>query len=1387
MARPESIAVAGYFPAPPPVIAALGALLRPTPPVLDDDGDPEDRALAIVDPCAADGKAVAALAAGLTEGRADLRVEQFVCELEATRYYALLGALRSKAHHIHGDAFCLRWARAGDRRGASVLLLNPPYDQGKLEARWLARFTDCLAQGGVLALLVPVSALPAVAPTLAQHFGEIACYRFPPDLFAAFRQVVVLARRTRALLAPDPPLAARIAAWADAPDALAVLPEAGSAAMEVPVFEVGEEGFSKWELAPVDFPALLAQARPWHRSDRRGALVPVPGLLPEGGAAVLGMRTFPAAMPLGDGHVPPALACGVFNGVRLAPDDASLGLPDIYAKAVFRKRWSTAEQRRDKHGNVVGELQVQQPELVMTALDLARGTYHRPRSAVSRTDARRLADMTAADLLASYRGGFRAVLRDRCPALFDPGNPAHHFALPELPRRLFTAQADVTRAIVRLLQTEGAALLLGQVGVGKSTIACAGAQAIAARRVVVVCPPHLLDNWTEQAGAVVPWARTMILADVGDVDAFATAPDEGMVLGILAQTAGKLGHAWAGIRGPCPRCGEIPRDPPAVLAEKRLRCGRRPLQLGGPLGAVARDLALALLPVFADEPALRELLPARGPARLGSRWAAQLSADRELSARRWASPGVRPRLVAIARALARRAGNPMAHDIDRGDAPAVQKALVALAAALADDALTCELAREVYTQAIAADPGPWDRGADARICARRLLLLLPPGGEAQTAMATELRALGVNDDHYGTSAWEGWEARVRKLQGGWSIEHWHAHHYHGIELKDGSLRVGRHALGEPRLAFETLGELREAVSFRYGPPCPEPLYQAIPDPRRTPLAAYLAKHHKGVVDLAIIDEAHECTNQDSAQAQAMAQFMGTRMLLMTGSLSNGYATGMFAILWTISRKFREQFGREQLHDFGRTFGYLRRYVEEVDRSSGEVVAYGKNSDCIQRRQPKGYAPGILPSLILTHVLPLATVLRMKDLEVELPPRREVVEVIDPGPELGRRVRALRAALMARIRKDRGTDLAGKLFGQMGEEWSAADRASLGVGNSPDGVYRIRYPEKVGGEVVATLEPMPADEVLPKERRLLEIVKAELAEDRPVLVFAWHSHCGLFQRLARLIERETGEAPVVLDAEKVPAKKRDAWLKREVVAKGKRVLICNPAAVETGLNSLTRFCTLVWFQPPDCDPRAKRQAEGRVYRIGQARPVRVHWLLYRGTSQEVLHRLLLLKVAESEAVDGLDPTSALTASGIGAPPGMTGFDLGRAIFEVVEREGEASASPPAPTPATASRSPKTEVSPPAPPSPQPTAFAAKSVPAPNPATAPRSPKTEVSPPAPLTPTGRAPEAQPPPVTALAPERTAPMPPVDPIPPAPTSGVVERRVGRTRRASQLGWAW
>jgi hypothetical protein len=1297
MARPASKAVGGYYPTPPSLVPAIAALLELPAVVTDEDGDPEERSFAIVDPCAADGAAVFALSREIAKGRADLKIRHYVAELEATRSAALKSARGSDTTVARGDAFRIRFETERDRRSASLVFLNPPYDEGELETRWLERFKDALVTGGVLVFIVPVGALAPAASTLARSFENLACFRFPSEEYLAFKQVVLLGRRREMLLHPDPALTGQLDAWVAAPDTIPVLPLAGPAVHTVPLFEHAETGFSTWEITPLDVIALAKSVRPWRRTDRRGTLQLIPGVLPAEGVRALDAQTFPVAMPLGEGHVPAALGCGVMNGARFSPDDPASGLPEVYAKAVFRKRWKTADRRKDEYGNVVGEVQVQQPELRMTVLDLATSTFHTPRSSAERTDALYLPEMTAADILFRYQRAFRAVIERRCPALHDPKEPGHALALPALPRRLFTAQAEVTRAVVKLLLTERAALVLGEVGVGKSTVTLATAATLGARRIVIVCPPHLLDSWKDQAKAVLPGARTLVLVDVADVDGFAAATDEGVVIAILAQTSGKLRHAWAGVgdadakpvhlaESPetieirahraafvegafprrCPRCGEVPKEAPDELAKTRARCTSKPLVVKGALGRLALSLATVLIPVFADAATVAELFPEYGRARLVRRAAFALERDKGLRARNFATQVRERRFGPIIAALLSLAIEGTKNGRPPADMHVAREPLLELLAAAPDVGTIAHAVRSLYVSSL-EDRAWYGTGAEQRTFARKLMLLLPPGGDAQAELARELETHSTNDERYGTGGWERWRNKVQDLVQGRSGHNRATADYSSIDIKEGVLHLGKYPVGSAALAKSALETLKSHGGIGEGPSCNEFLYAAIPKPRRVPLAKYLAKRYPGLVDLAVIDECHECANQDSAQAQAMAKFMGTRMLLLTGSLSNGYAVGLFAILWTISRRFRDEFSRDAVNDFGRTYGYERRYVDYRDKESGEVVTFGANSDRVERRRSMGWAPGVLPSLILKHVLPISVVLHMDDLKVDLPPRTEAVELVEPGHELGRRVQALRGALVAQIKADRWGSLAGKLFGQMAEEWSSADRASEGIGNTPDGIFRVTYPESVGGGLVVELPPMPKDEVLPKERKLVDLVRSELAEGRNVLVFAWHSDCGLFERLARLLERELDLRCPILHADKVPAKKREAWINAEILAKKRRVLLVNPVAVGTGLNVLTHFSTIIWFQPPGCAPKALRQAEGRVHRIGQTKPTRVYWLLYKGTSQEILHRLLLLKVAESVALDGLDPASALEASGVGTQEGMSGFDVGRAIFEAVRDE------------------------------------------------------------------------------------------------------------------------
>ncbi len=310
----------------------------------------------------------------------------------------------------------------------------------------------------------------------------------------------------------------------------------------------------------------------------------------------------------------------------------------------------------------------------------------------------------------------------------------------------------------------------------------------------------------------------------------------------------------------------------------------------------------------------------------------------------------------------------------------------------------------------------------------------------------------------------------------------------------------------------------------------------------------------------------------------------------------------------------------------------------------------------------GYAPGILPLFILQYLLPHAVTLHKADLAIDLPPCRQHRENVVPEEELLKRYKYLQAALVSAIKEDQFTpDRAGRLFGQLAELPSYLDRATEDVGNTDDGSYEIRYPESIGGALVAKAKPFPADMLLPKEKWILDRMEQELSEGRNVMIFPWHIN--LLPRIARLVAKRFGPSVSILYADKVPTAKRQAWIDREVVEKGHRVLVANPVAIQTGLNNLVYFATQIWHQNPSCHPLIYRQSMGRVDRIGQKRDTHIYFPIYAGTLQEKLYDLLMHKVAVSISTDGLDPESALQAAGVGEEEYLAGLSIGKQLWRL----------------------------------------------------------------------------------------------------------------------------
>jgi hypothetical protein len=289
------------------------------------------------------------------------------------------------------------------------------------------------------------------------------------------------------------------------------------------------------------------------------------------------------------------------------------------------------------------------------------------------------------------------------------------------------------------------------------------------------------------------------------------------------------------------------------------------------------------------------------------------------------------------------------------------------------------------------------------------------------------------------------------------------------------------------------------------------------------------------------------------------------------------------------------------------------------------------------------------------------------------------------------VSALQEAVLAQIARDRfQPGLAGKLWGALASLPSAWDLMTVDTGNrtGPGELpgYRVSYPSNVGGALVAAAEPLPADVLLPKERRLIEILNDELAEGRNVMVWAWHTGpgvgtgaggskgapAGLLSRLRRIIREHTGHDPLVLDSAKVPPIKRQDWIDAECIGKGKRILICHPQTVSTGLNNLVWFQSGVWYENPGYSAIAAQQAVGRIWRPGMdaSRPLRVYWLYYDDSLQALAYRLTLQKIAAAQQAQGQDWRATLAASGLVAASegALDSMAIGQRLYEMLEAEG-----------------------------------------------------------------------------------------------------------------------
>jgi len=197
-----------------------------------------------------------------------------------------------------------------------------------------------------------------------------------------------------------------------------------------------------------------------------------------------------------------------------------------------------------------------------------------------------------------------------------------------------------------------------------------------------------------------------------------------------------------------------------------------------------------------------------------------------------------------------------------------------------------------------------------------------------------------------------------------------------------------------------------------------------------------------------------------------------------------------------------------------------------------------------------------------------------------------------------------------------------------------------------------------GGIAAVIEApritLPENELLPKEEDFLRIVQEEKKEGRKVLCYLTFTNSrDIRPRLKEILERE-GIRVGILDASIQP-KRREAWVRKH--AKEFDVLVSNPELVKTGLD-LYDFPTIYFFQT-GYNIFTLRQAARRSWRIGQKKPVRIYFAVYKATMQEIAISLIAKKLEVALFVEGDLPEGLAE---YGSDVGSIFNEMGKALLE-----------------------------------------------------------------------------------------------------------------------------
>ncbi|MCL9823360.1 DEAD/DEAH box helicase family protein [Helicobacter colisuis] len=372
---------------------------------------------------------------------------------------------------------------------------------------------------------------------------------------------------------------------------------------------------------------------------------------------------------------------------------------------------------------------------------------------------------------------------------------------------------------------------------------------------------------------------------------------------------------------------------------------------------------------------------------------------------------------------------------------------------------------------------------------------------------------------------------------------------------------------------------------------------------------------KNFIDLLILDELHELKGGDTAQGTAfgMLASCSAKIVGLTGTLLNGYASSLFYILYRMNPSFMKYtmgLNYEDLSIFVDRFGavekeYNKDNWEYCEVEDGVVTKRGKSKKLKE-------IPKINP-LLIKELLDFTLFLRLDEMNVELPNYQEEVISVPANDEFIREYRSyVQSVVESIIEGDKS------LLGVLAND-------SLSILDLPHLSYFAKskkYPYDLSYS-----PPVDSSFITNKDLALIRELREELAQGRKCIVFATFTNLGVSEKLENLLSAEFSDFVVRALSVSVSADKREKWIKDNPAD----ILICNPDLVKTGLDLLD-YPTIMFYQT-GYNVSTLKQASRRAWRIGQKQKCKVKFFTFKETPQAVALALMSRKIKAANSLEG----------------------------------------------------------------------------------------------------------------------------------------------------------